>query len=27
LQRDWARTDTVPEVVEIVLTSRLSKGL
>jgi nicotinamidase-related amidase len=27
LQRDWARTDTVPEVVDIVLTSRLSKGL
>jgi nicotinamidase-related amidase len=27
LQRDWARTDTVPEVVEIVLTSRLSQGL
>jgi len=26
LQRDWARTDTVPEVVEIVLTSRLTKG-
>src|SRR5689334_8742800 len=23
LQRDWARTDTVPEVVDIVLTSRL----
>ena len=27
LQRDWARTDTVAEVVEIVLTSRLRKGL
>jgi nicotinamidase-related amidase len=27
LQRDWARTDTVPEVVDIVLTSRLEKGL
>src|SRR6202451_1700587 len=27
LQRDWARTDTVPDVVDIVLTSRLSKGL
>jgi nicotinamidase-related amidase len=27
LQRDWARTDTVPEVVDIVLTSRLRKGL
>src|SRR5450631_939489 len=27
LQRDWARTDTVPEVVDIVLTSRLLKGL
>ena len=27
LQRDWARTDTVPEVVDIVLTSRLSKGI
>jgi nicotinamidase-related amidase len=27
LQRDWARTDTVPQVVEIVLTSRLSQGL
>jgi len=26
LQRDWARTDTVPEVVDIVLTSRLLKG-
>jgi len=26
-QRDWARTDTVPDVVDIVLTSRLSKGL
>ncbi len=25
LQRDWARTDTVPEVVDIVLTSRLLK--
>jgi nicotinamidase-related amidase len=27
LQRDWARTETVPEVVDIVLTSRLRKGL
>jgi hypothetical protein len=27
LQRDWGRTDTVPEVVDIVLTSRLVKGL
>lgn len=27
LQRDWARTDTVPQVVDIVLTSRLQKGL
>jgi nicotinamidase-related amidase len=27
LQRDWARTDTVPDVVDIVLTSRLKKGL
>lgn len=27
LQRDWARTDTVPAVVDIVLTSRLQKGL
>jgi nicotinamidase-related amidase len=27
LQRDWARTDTVPEVVDLVLTSRLEKGL
>jgi nicotinamidase-related amidase len=27
LQRDWARTATVPDVVDIVLTSRLSKGL
>jgi nicotinamidase-related amidase len=26
LQRDWARTQTVPEVVDIVLTSRLLKG-
>ena len=26
LQRDWARTETVPEVVDIVLTSRLLKG-
>jgi len=26
LQRDWARTDTVPEVVDIVLTSRLLKA-
>lgn len=27
LQRDWARTDTVPDVVDIVLTSRLELGL
>jgi nicotinamidase-related amidase len=27
LQRDWARTATVAEVVDIVLTSRLRKGL
>src|SRR6202050_1208474 len=27
LQRDWARTDTVPAVVGIVITSRLTKGL
>jgi len=27
LQRDWARTDTVPQVVDIVLTSRLERGL
>lgn len=27
LQRDWARTGTVPDVVDIVLTSRLLKGL
>lgn len=27
LQRDWARTDTVPDVVDIVLTSRLLKGV
>ena len=27
LQRDWTRTETVPEVVEIVLTSRLRQGL
>jgi nicotinamidase-related amidase len=27
LQRDWARTSTVPDVVDIVLTSRLLKGL
>jgi isochorismate hydrolase len=27
LQRDWARTDTVADVVDIVLTSRLLKGL
>ena len=26
LQRDWARTDTVPDVVDIVLTSRLLKA-
>jgi len=27
LQRDWSRTATVADVVGIVLTSRLSKGL
>jgi nicotinamidase-related amidase len=27
LQRDWARAETVPDVVDIVLTSRLRKGL
>jgi len=27
LQRDWARTTTVPAVVDIVLTSRLLKGV
>jgi nicotinamidase-related amidase len=27
LQRDWARTDTVPDVVDIVLTSRLVAGV
>jgi nicotinamidase-related amidase len=27
LQRDWARTKTVPAVVDIVLTSRLLKGV
>ena len=27
LQRHWARTNTVPDVVDIVLTSRLRKGL
>jgi nicotinamidase-related amidase len=27
LQRDWARAETVPDVVEIVLTSRLLKGV
>ena len=26
LQRDWARQDTVPAIVDIVLTSRLLKG-
>jgi nicotinamidase-related amidase len=26
LQRDWARRDTVPDIVDIVLTSRLLKG-
>jgi nicotinamidase-related amidase len=26
LQRDWARVETVPDVVDIVLTSRLLKG-
>jgi hypothetical protein len=25
LQRDWARQDTVPTIVEIVLTNRLLK--
>ena len=25
LQRDWARTDTVPAIVDIVLTDRLTK--
>jgi hypothetical protein len=25
LQRDWARRDTVPDIVDIVLTSRLLK--
>jgi nicotinamidase-related amidase len=27
LQRDWARMDTVPDIVDIVLTSRLQKGV
>jgi len=27
LQRDWARIETVPEVVDIVLTSRLLEGV
>ncbi len=27
LQRDWARTSTVPAIVDIVLTSRLRKGV
>ena len=27
LQRDWARTDTVAEVIDIVLTSRLLNGI
>jgi hypothetical protein len=27
LQRDWARDETVPEVVDIVLTSRLRAGV
>ena len=26
LQRDWARTDAVPDIVDIVLTSRLLKA-
>jgi nicotinamidase-related amidase len=26
LQRDWARTDTVPQIVEIVINERLAKG-
>ena len=26
LQRDWARTETVPQVVEIVINERLAKG-
>jgi hypothetical protein len=25
LQRDWTRLDTVPEIIEIVLTDRLLK--
>jgi hypothetical protein len=25
LQRDWARTETVPAIVDIVLTDRLTK--
>jgi nicotinamidase-related amidase len=27
LQRDWARLDSVPDIVDIVLTSRLQKGV
>jgi nicotinamidase-related amidase len=27
LQRDWARVETVPEIIDIVLTSRLLKGV
>jgi hypothetical protein len=27
LRRDWARTDTVAEVVDVVLTSRQLKGI
>jgi nicotinamidase-related amidase len=27
LQRDWARVETVPQVVDLVLTSRLSAGI
>ena len=26
LQRDWARVETVPQIVEIVINSRLAKG-
>jgi nicotinamidase-related amidase len=27
LQRDWTRTDTVPGVIDVLLTSRLKKGI
>jgi hypothetical protein len=27
LQRDWARVETVPQVVDLVLTSRLHAGI